>query len=133
MNIDPLKLLKAAADASGKAYAPYSNFAVGSAVLTADGSVYTGCNIENASFGLTNCAERTALFSAVTAGKKDFVALAVVALEKDMPYPCGACRQVMIELCRPDLPVFVASQSDLTAYEQMNLGDLLPKRFKLKK
>jgi cytidine deaminase len=133
MNIDPLRLLKAAAEASGKAYSPYSSFAVGSAVLTADGAVFTGCNVENASFGLTNCAERTALFSAVTAGKKDFVAMAVVAEEKDMPYPCGACRQVMVEFCRPDLPVFVASRTDLTAFEQMNLGDLLPKRFKLKK
>lgn len=132
MNIDPLKLLKAAADTTGKAYAPYSRFPVGAAVMTADGAIFTGCNVENASFGLTNCAERTALFSAVTAGKKDFLAMAVVAEEIDMPYPCGACRQVMTEFCRPDFPVFVASRSNLTGYEQMNLGDLLPKTFKLK-
>jgi len=94
------ELLKKAAEVREKAYAPYSDFKVGAAVLTADGSVFTGCNVENASYGLTICAERAAIFAAVAAGHKDITALAIVA-DADKPVsPCGACRQVLAEFAR---------------------------------
>lgn len=124
-------LLKTAADAGEKAYAPYSNFKVGAALLCADGAVYTGCNIENASYGLTNCAERTAVFTAVSSGRNDFVAMAVVADGKNMPYPCGACRQVLSEFCREELPVYVATANALDNHEVISLGELLPHSFHL--
>ncbi len=91
----PEALLEAAAKAARKAYAPYSNYKVGEALLCADGEEFAGCNVENASYGLTNCAERTAIFSAVAAGRKDLVALAVVTEGDSMPYPCGARHQVL--------------------------------------
>lgn len=97
MRMDLEKLLEAAWQARGMAYAPYSNFAVGAAVLTADGAVFVGCNVENISFGLTICAERVAIGAAVAAGAREFLAVAVVA-ETDVPIsPCGACRQVLAE------------------------------------
>jgi cytidine deaminase len=129
---NPKKLLEAAANAMEKAYAPYSKFRVGSAILATDGTIVTGCNIENSSFGLTNCAERTALFSAIAAGHTEFMALAIVADGDRKPYPCGACRQVLAEFCPPTMPVFVASNENRTAFEQTTLGDLLPKAFILK-
>lgn len=95
--MDDEALVELAKKARTHAYAPYSGFAVGAALLAADGRVFSGCNIENASYGLTNCAERTAIFSAVAAGARDFAALAVVA-DGDLPCsPCGACRQVIAE------------------------------------
>lgn len=95
--MDDKALVELAKKARRHAYAPYSGFAVGAAVLAADGRVFSGCNIENASYGLTNCAERTAIFSAVAAGARELAALAVVA-EGDLPCsPCGACRQVIAE------------------------------------
>jgi cytidine deaminase len=124
-------LLKAAAAAASTAYAPYSNYKVGAALLCADGTVFTGSNVENASYGLTNCAERTAVFSAVAAGHKDFVAMAVVADGDSMPYPCGACRQVLSEFCREEFIVYVATADALEEYEASCLGDLLPHQFKL--
>ncbi len=129
--VDPQKLLEAAAAAAKKAHAPYSRFQVGSALLHGDGSMTVGCNVENASYGLTNCAERTAVFTAIANGKKDFVAIAIVASGAQMPYPCGACRQVLAEFCKPDLPVYVAPMADLKKYEQITLGQLLPKTFTL--
>ena len=128
---NPKKLMEAAANAMEKAYAPYSKFRVGSAILTADGAIVTGCNVENSSFGLTNCAERTALFSAVAAGRAKFVAMAIVADGDRKPYPCGACRQVLAEFCPPDTPIFVASRKNLNAFDPTTLGDLLPKAFRL--
>ena len=128
---DALALLTAAAAAAKKAHSPYSKFHVGSALLTSDGHVFTGCNVENASYGLTICAERNAVFAAVAAGKKKFKAVAIVASGKQMPYPCGACRQVLAEFCGPDTKVYIAPIRDLKRYEQTTLGKLLPKTFSL--
>ena len=130
LKVDPMALLKAAAAAAEKAHAPYSKFHVGAAALAADGTIFLGCNVENASFGLTNCAERTALFTAIAAGRKEFVAMAVVAGGEQIPYPCGACRQVMAEFCKAGMPVFVASIGSLEKFQQMTLGELLPKTFR---
>ena len=95
--MDDKALIELAKQARAHAYAPYSSFAVGAAALSADGRVFLGCNIENASYGLTNCAERTAIFSAVAAGAKELAALAVVADGEQPCSPCGACRQVIAE------------------------------------
>lgn len=124
-------LLKAAEAAASTAYAPYSNYKVGAALLCADGTVFTGCNVENASYGLTNCAERTAVFSAVAAGHRNFVAMAVVADGEGMPFPCGACRQVLSEFCREELTVYIATAGKLEDYEAVCLGELLPHSFHL--
>jgi cytidine deaminase len=128
--VNPGKLLEAAASVMEKAYAPYSGFRVGSAMLTADGAIVTGCNVENSSLGLTNCAERTALFSAVAAGHTEFAAIAIVADGVRKPYPCGACRQVLAEFCPSHLPVFMACRDNLNVFDQTTLGDLLPKAFR---
>ncbi|MCF7849233.1 MAG: cytidine deaminase [Kiritimatiellales bacterium] len=129
--MNPIDLVKAAAEAAQKAYAPYSKFKVGAALLCADGTVFTGCNVENASYGLTNCAERTAVFSAVAAGNLEFEAIAIVAGGDAMPYPCGACRQVLAEFCDPHLTVHIASAGNPGVYETIRLGELLPHSFKL--
>ena len=88
-------------------YSPYSHFAVGAALLSTDGQVFTGCNIENSSFGATNCAERTAIFKAVSEGIKDFKAIAIVCSGDQPAYPCGICRQVMSEFFNPDTRIIV--------------------------
>ena len=105
------QLIAEARAAREKAYAPYSNFKVGAAVLTRDGNIYHGCNIENASYGLTNCAERTAFFSAIADGCKpgDFAQIAVVGDTEGPVSPCGACRQVILELGGGDLVVILAN------------------------
>ncbi len=125
------KLLEVAAEAAEKAYAPYSEYKVGAALLCADGEVFTGCNIENSSYGLTNCAERTAVFSAVADGRHDFVALAIAAIGEHMPYPCGACRQVLNEFCRQEFSVYIAKADALGDYEVVPLAELLPHGFHL--
>ena len=125
----PKKLLEAAARVMENAYAPYSKFRVGSALLTDDGAIVTGCNVENSSFGLTNCAERTALFAAIASGKTKFQAIAIVADGDQKPYPCGACRQVMAEFFTPDAPVFVAPNARLEEYQTFTVSELLPKGF----
>lgn len=124
-------LVTAAREAQEAAYAPYSNFTVGAAVLLSDGTVYKGCNIENASFGLTVCAERVAIFHAVTAGRMDIVAIAVSTSAPKLGKPCGACRQVIAEFSRADHPIVVISttQSGLSATE--TITDLLPDNFTL--
>ena len=127
---DAMKLLRAAAKASKSAHAPYSKFHVGSALLASDGKIFTGCNVENASYGLTICAERNAVFHAVATGAKKFSAVAIVASGDQMPYPCGACRQVLAEFCGPETKVFIAPISKLADYEETTLGELLPKTFK---
>ncbi len=124
-------LLTLARQVRDQAYAPYSNFHVGAAVLTRDGRSFGGCNVENAAYGLCNCAERTALFSAIAAGCQpgDFVALAVIA---DMPQPvspCGACRQVMAELCEQTMPVLLANLGG--DVRESTVAELLPDSFKL--
>ena len=121
------ELLAQARKAAEKAYAPYSGFKVGSAVKCRDGSVYTGCNVENASYSLCICAERTAIFKAVSDGKRDFVAIAIyVDSDKSFP-PCGACRQVISEFA-PKIPVVYANR-DETVESSMEI--LLPGAFSL--
>ena len=103
------QLMEQAIAARSNAYVPYSKFPVGAALLTADGKVYTGCNIENAGYSMTNCAERTAVFKAVSEGDKTFTALAVSADTPGPVSPCGACRQVLAEFCSPDMPVYLTN------------------------
>ena len=124
-------LVAAAREAQASAYAPYSNFTVGAAVLLSDGTVYQGCNIENASFGLTVCAERVAIFHAVAAGRMDIAAIAVSTSAPKLCKPCGACRQVIAEFSRADNPIVIISttQSGLSATE--TITDLLPDNFTL--
>lgn len=127
----PAELVELAAAAATRAYAPFSKFHVGSALETDDGQVFTGCNVENASYGLTICGERNAIFSMIAAGQRKIVQIAIVAGGDNPPYPCGACRQVINEFADPDCPVYVAPTSRLDHYETMTLGELLPKSFKL--
>ena len=120
----PEQLLVLAEEAMAQAYAPYSGCKVGAALLCADGTVYQGCNIENAAFGPTNCAERTAFFKAVYDGKREFSAIAVVGGDNSGPFPpCGVCRQVMAEFCGSDFEIY------LTGGVKLTLADLLPYRF----
>lgn len=121
-------LMEQAADAAGRAYAPYSSYRVGAALLASDGTVVSGCNVENASYGLTICAERVAVTRAVAGGHRTFRALAIVADGEQLPYPCGACRQVLAEFCTADFPVYVA-QSVTDAPACRTLGELLPNAF----
>lgn len=124
-------LIQAATEARRHAYAPYSHFQVGAAVLTKDGRVFKGCNVENASYGLCNCAERSALFAAIAAGcrRGDFVQLAVIADTETAVSPCGACRQVMLELGGAELVVIQANlRGDVI---QSTAGALLPGAFSL--
>ncbi|KPC52209.1 cytidine deaminase [Amantichitinum ursilacus] len=129
--MDHQTLKQEAAKAREKAYAPYSKFKVGAALLTRDGKLFHGCNVENASYGLCNCAERTALFAAVAAGYRpgDFATLAVIG-DTDGPIaPCGACRQVMIEIGSPTLEVVLTNLQGDT--EVTSAGALLPGAFYL--
>ena len=124
-------LLLAAREAQASAYAPYSNFAVGAAVSTGDGSIYRGCNVENASFGLTVCAERVAVFQAVAAGHLDIVAVAVVTSAPKLCKPCGACRQVIAEFSQSDHPIVILSASETGEPQVETISDLLPDTFTL--
>ena len=124
-------LLALARDARERAYVPYSHFQVGAALLARDGRRFRGCNVENAAYGLCNCAERTALFGAIAAGCRpgEFAALAVVADTDGPVSPCGACRQVMAELCGEDMPVLLGNlRGDM---QETTVADLLPGAFKL--
>ncbi|MGN0479477.1 MAG: cytidine deaminase [Hominenteromicrobium sp.] len=125
------RLAEAALQARENAYCPYSGFAVGAALLTADGKIYTGVNIENAAFGPTNCAERTAFFTAVAAGEREFAAIAVAGgkageAPQDFCAPCGVCRQVMREFCRDDFSIILAKPG---AEKVCTLRALLPESF----
>lgn len=125
---DTNALLTAAREVAKNAYAPYSNFTVGAALLT-DKGVITGCNVENASYGLTICAERNAITTAVAQGAKHILALALAA-PKAVP-PCGACLQVLAEFCGPELPITLAALDESVPATSITLGALFPTAFKL--
>ena len=127
----PAQLIAKAVDAAQNAYAPYSHFHVGAAVQTDTGTIFSGCNVENASYGLTLCAERTAVFTAVATGHRNFSAIAIVADGHESPYPCGACRQVLAEFCPDTMPVYIANIATPDKIESTTLGTLLPKAFRL--
>ncbi|MBR2613488.1 MAG: cytidine deaminase [Clostridia bacterium] len=136
MKINAKELVEAACRARLSAYAPYSSFSVGAAILCSDGKIYEGCNIENSSFTPTCCAERVAIFKAISEGRRDFVAVAVVggkigAEEWEFCYPCGVCRQALAEFCDKDTPVFIGNSRGEIA--ETSLGELIPYTFKLKK
>ena len=122
------KLIRAAARARQSAVAPYSKFLVGAALLTKRGEIITGANVESASYGLTCCAERIALFKALTEGKKDFTAIAVVTRLAGGAMPCGACRQLLAEYA-PTATVYVADSAALTKVREFLVSDLLPGAF----
>ena len=127
------ELIRKALDVRQKAYAPYSGFMVGAALLCKDGRIFTGCNIENASYGATNCAERTAFFKAVSEGYREFTAIAIAGGRKEaqsLEYcaPCGICRQVMSEFCDSDAFLVILPRSE-EDYKSYTLGQLLPLGF----
>lgn len=125
MNIE--LLIEEAKKARDKAYVPYSKFQVGAALLTNDGTVYHGCNIENAAYSMTNCAERTALFKAYSEGNRTFKMLAVIADTDGPVSPCGACRQVISELCPKDMKVVLTNlKGDI---KELTVEELLPGAF----
>lgn len=126
-------LIMNAIEARENSYCPYSGYAVGAALLAKSGDIIKGCNVENASYGATNCAERTAIFKAVSEGYKEFEAIAIVGGKKDskaldMAYPCGVCRQVMREFTNPNEFKVIVAKS-ITEYEEYTLEELLPKSF----
>jgi len=145
-------LIKKAVAAMRRSYAPYSGFCVGAALLTREGRVFQGCNVENASYGLTLCAERTALVAAVAAGYRHFTAVAVVSSEapceaepcgkpqgflakkggQTAPMPCGACLQALAEFCRSDFVIITATARNPAAMAIYPLKDLLPRAFRLR-
>ena len=124
------KLIEIAEQARNNAYAPYSNFTVGAALLTKNGKIYTGCNVENASFTPTNCAERTAFFKAISEGEREFEAIAVIGGKQsgmgDFGPPCGVCRQVMLEFCRPDFKIVLKNYGEIRV---CLLSELIPLNF----
>lgn len=121
------QLMEAAKQARERAYVPYSNFKVGAALLTKDGQIFGGCNIENAAYGVVNCAERTAIFKAWSEGANEYAAIAVVADTNRPVPPCGACRQVIAELCPPDMPVILTNlKGDV---QTLTVAELLPGAF----
>ena len=120
------RLIQAALDARKQAHAPYSRFLVGAAVEDSHGRIHTGCNVENASYGLTNCAERTAVFKAVSEGSREFLRIAVAADTEPLTPPCGACRQVLAEFSR-DLEIVLVNLKGQS--EILQLKDLLPRAF----
>ncbi len=129
MKKDSEKLVKAALSAREKAFAPFSGFKVGVALQTDSGKVFTGCNIENASYGLTLCAERVAIFKAVSEGERDFTKLAVVADTDHLTPPCGACRQIIWEFCG-DAEIILSNLDGKV--EVMKMKELLPRAFDAK-
>lgn len=127
-----IRLIEKAQKAREFSYSPYSNYMVGAAVLTDDGEIYTGCNVENAAYGPTNCAERTAIFKAVSEGKTSFDAIAIVGGKRggtgDYAAPCGVCRQVMMEFCKPEtMQIIVAKNTE--EYKLFTLAELMPEGF----
>ncbi|MED0985384.1 cytidine deaminase [Bacillus paramycoides] len=127
--MDKKKYIEEANKMLSKAYIPYSKFPVGAALVTKEGKIYTGCNIENAAYGLCNCAERTAIFKAVSEGERDFSYL-VITGETDGPIsPCGACRQVIAEFCDPKMPVLLTNVKG--DEKEVTVEQLLPGAFSI--
>lgn len=126
--MDYKKLIKTAMDYRKRAYSPYSKFCVGAAVLFESGSIYGGCNIENASFGATNCAERTAVFTGIAAGEKKIKAIAIIGSLEEYTYPCGICRQVLSEFGDENMEIILAKSED--DYVIKTLDELFPGAFK---
>ena len=120
-------MLRMANEARDRAYAPYSNFRVGACLKGATGAYYLGCNIENAAYSPSNCAERTAMFKAVYEGERQFDAIAIVWDGENPAVPCGVCRQVLAEFCDPEMPVICANRKG--EYKLVAMGDLLPDAF----
>ena len=123
------ELIEKATKVREKAYAPFSNFKVGAAVKTKSGKIFTGCNVESASYGLTVCAERVAIWKAVSEGEKEFTHVAVVADTKELTPPCGVCRQIIWEFCG-DIPISFANLEGKT--ETLQMRELLPRAFDTK-
>ncbi len=126
--MDNAQLIKLAQKAAKNAYAPYSDFKVGAVLLCRNGSVYTGCNVENSSYGASNCAERTAVFKAVSEGERDFVKIAIVSEKGGLTFPCGICRQVLSEFMQNGSIVLYSEKEGIKEFE---LKELLPHGFKL--
>ena len=126
--MDYKELIKIALDYRSRAYIPYSNFNVGAAVLCESGKIYGGCNVENASFGATNCAERTAIFKAVSEGESKIKAIAIVGSLSEITYPCGICRQVISEFGDDDVKVILAKSEE--DYIVKDMSEILPGAFK---
>lgn len=133
MDIDTKLLMAEAVRARERAYCPYSDFAVGAALLCKDGTIIRGCNVENGAYGPSNCAERTAVFAAVAEGKREFTAIAIAGGKaKEEPvacYPCGVCRQVLSEFCDRNFKVIIKNEAG--EIETVTLGELLPRSFQL--
>lgn len=130
MVISPQELVALAAKVRENAYAPYSGFSVGAALLGSSGQVYCGCNVENAAYSPSMCAERVAIGTAIAAGERNFTAIAVIGDERDYCYPCGVCRQVLAEFCDKDMPIYVAK--GLKDIKTVTLGSLLSHAFHLR-
>ena len=132
--MEPKELIARAIAAMDRAYVPYSGYRVGAALLCADGKVYEGCNIENGSYGATNCAERTAFFRAVFDGEREFAAIAVCCgkdgIIRDYFPPCGICRQVMREFCEDDFRIYMVGKDGV--YLERTLNEILPDSFRPK-
>ncbi len=127
------KALSSALEVRKNAYAPYSNFAVGAAIVTTDGTIFTGVNVENSSFGATNCAERTALFSAITAGYRDFEAIVIASnLNGKAVFPCGICRQVLADF-NPEMRVILVNSETKKVEQDLLLSDIFPGVFEFGK
>ncbi len=128
MEINMQNLVEKAYAAKQYAYAPYSGFHVGAALLCDDGTIFTGCNIENAAYSPANCAERTAVFKAVSEGYRSFLAIAVAGSSGEYLAPCGVCRQVLMEFCDPDSFLVILAKNQ-TQYQSFRLGELFPHAF----
>lgn len=130
MNIDFQELMNNAKEASKNSYSPFSRFAVGAAVITSSGKIYRGCNVENSSFGLTNCAERTAIFKAISEGEREILAVAIYSPNSDSCYPCGACRQVLYEFQSDEYEIDVVTEN-LGTLDVQKLSYFLPCGFRI--
>ncbi len=129
MEIDYKLLMDRAKEASKMSYSPFSRFAVGAALIAKSGKIYSGCNIENSSFGMTNCAERTAIFKAVSEGEREILAIAIYSPNSDNCYPCGACRQVMYEFQGDDEIIVITE--DCGRLDARKLSEFLPFGFRI--